>query len=96
MSYSIFARVEASIDPEDVVVDPAAELGPHRALARGGAEDDVDRLLNVAVAGAQRKPSEPVDSKWKRNSGANDVGHLPLPGFGQPRLSLLTQTDLGA
>src|SRR5262249_39438899 len=77
--------------PEDVVVDAATELRPHRPLAGRRAEDDVDRLLHVGVARAEREPAEPVDPDGEGDPGADDVRHRLLP---YPRLIWVPEMEM--
>ena len=46
---------------EHEVVHAAAELGAHRAFARRGAEDELDRLLDVLLVARQGDAAAAVD-----------------------------------
>jgi hypothetical protein len=54
-------------------VDPAAELGAHRTLARRRREDDPDRLLDVLVAADERERAARIDPQRKGDAPADDV-----------------------
>ena len=53
---------------EDVVVDAAAEVGPHRALALGRGQDQADRLLDLALALDHGEPAGRVDAQRERDA----------------------------
>src|SRR5689334_17264300 len=64
---------------EHVIVDRAAELGPHRPLPRHRAEDDGDRLADVVVVADERQRALPVDPQGKGHAGTNEVAGRAHP-----------------
>ena len=61
---------------EHEVVDAAAELRPHRPLALGGGEDQVDRLVDVGLVGRERDAAAPVDLEGEGDARAEDLCHV--------------------
>src|SRR5437588_6068935 len=63
---------------EDVVVDGAPELGTHRALPVGRAEDEPDRLLYLPVPRHQRDPTGGPGAQRKGPPRTDEVlAHVP-------------------
>src|SRR6476646_6686096 len=78
-----FVRDEAGGRPvgrgEDEVVDPAAELRPHRTLAGRRAQDQPDRLLDLAFARDHRDAAGRVGPQRERPAAADElVAHARL------------------
>ena len=66
---------------EHEVVDIAAELGPHRSFAGGGADDDLDRLLDVILATGERDRAAMIDAERKGETCSEEVSHAaPIRG----------------
>src|SRR5262249_553077 len=63
---------------EDELMEAAAERGWHRALALGRGQNRDDRMLDRLVARHKADAATPVDAKWRRPSGSQEVTRLQL------------------
>jgi hypothetical protein len=61
---------------EHQVVDRAAEVRPHRPLARRGRQDQPDRLLDLPLPADQGDPAGRPDAQRERPAGPDELlGH---------------------
>src|SRR5690349_10261870 len=66
---------------EHEVVDAAAELGPHRALARARRDDEPDRLGDLALPPDQGDAAVRVGADREGPATADEVGHQLMATF---------------
>src|SRR4051794_37160381 len=62
---------------EHEVVHAAAELGSHRTLARSGAQNEHDRLVDVLLVARQGDAAATVDLEGEREPRTDDLRHVP-------------------
>src|SRR5256886_4156216 len=83
---------------EDEVVDAAAPFGPHLPFAKGGADDDPHRLLDVGLVPAELDGAARAHRDGELEADAEEVAHRfpkPEPGYAVAIPTSTTRLQLG-